>query len=74
MANKTKTNFFSLSILSSYVEAVDFSRFRFHRKRTASASTSLILYKYRLLAKKGIKVALKKLITKSGKDRLEIGC
>ena len=72
MANKTKTIFFSLSILSSYVEAVDFSRFRFHRKRTASAS--LILYEYRLLAKKGIKVALKKLITKSGKDRLEIGC
>ena len=44
----SRTNFFSLSILPSYVEvdAVDFSRFRFHRKRTAStasASTSLVL-------------------------------
>ena len=43
----SRTNFFSLSILPSYVEAeaVDFSRFRFHRKRTAStasASTSLL--------------------------------
>ena len=47
----SRTNFFSLSILPSYVEAeaVDFSRFRFrfrfHRKRTASAasaSTSLV--------------------------------
>ena len=42
-----RTNFFSLSILPSYVEAevVDFSRFRFHRKSTAStasASTSLL--------------------------------
>ena len=42
----SRTNFFSLSILPSYVEAeaVDFSRFCFHRKRTAStasASTSL---------------------------------
>ena len=44
-----RTNFFSSSILPSYVEAeaVEFSRFRvrFHRKRTAftaSASTSLI--------------------------------
>ena len=35
-----RTNSFSLSILPSYVkaEAVSFSRFRFHRKRTASAS------------------------------------
>ena len=34
----SRTNFFSLFILPSYVEveAVDFSRFRFHRKRTAS--------------------------------------
>ena len=41
----SRTNFFSLSILPSYVEAeaVEFSRFRFHRKRTAStASTSLV--------------------------------
>ena len=42
----SRTNFFSLSILPSYVEAeaVDFSRFRFrfHRKSTASASTSLV--------------------------------
>ena len=43
---ESRTNFFSLSILPSYVEAeaVDFSRFRFHRKSTAStasASTSL---------------------------------
>ena len=42
----SRTNFFSFSILPSYVEAeaVDFSRFRFHRKSTAStasASTSL---------------------------------
>ena len=42
----SRTNFFSLSILPFYVkaEAVDFSRFRFHRKSTAStasASTSL---------------------------------
>ena len=28
----SRTNFFSFSILPSYVEAVDFSRFRFHRK------------------------------------------
>ena len=36
----SRTNFFSLSILPSYVEAeaVDFSRFRFHTKSTASAS------------------------------------
>ena len=33
----SRTNFFSLSILPSYVEAVNFSRFRFHRKRTASS-------------------------------------
>ena len=35
----SRTNFFSLSILPSYVEAeaVDFSRFCFHRKRTASS-------------------------------------
>ena len=46
----SRTNFFSLSILPSYVEAeaVDFSRFRFrfHRKSTtstASASTSLFI-------------------------------
>ena len=46
----SRTNFFSLSILPSYVEAeaVDFSRFRFHRKSTAStasasASTSLVI-------------------------------
>ena len=43
----SRTNFFSLSILPSYVEAVDFWRFRFHRFRfqlplSASASTSLI--------------------------------
>ena len=41
----SRTNFFSFSILPSYVEAVDFSRFCFHRKRTAStasASTSLV--------------------------------
>ena len=31
----SRTNFFSLSILPSYAEAVDFSRFRFHRKSTA---------------------------------------
>ena len=35
----SRTNFFSLSILFSYVEAVEFSRFR--RKRTASASLSI---------------------------------
>ena len=36
----SRTNFFSLPILPSYVEAeaVDFSRFCFHRKRTASTS------------------------------------
>ena len=34
----SRTNFFSFSILPSYVEAVDFSCFRFHRKSTASAS------------------------------------
>ena len=43
----SRTNFFSLSILPSYLEAeaVDFSRFRFHRKipLPASASTSLIM-------------------------------
>ena len=35
----SRTNFFFLSILPSYVEAetVDFSRFRFHRKSTASS-------------------------------------
>ena len=33
----SRTNFFSPSILSFYAEAVDFSRFRFHRKRTASS-------------------------------------
>ena len=40
----SRTNFFSFSILPSYVEAeaVDFSRFRFcfHRKRTASTASS----------------------------------
>ena len=37
-----RTNFFSLSILPSYVEAeaVDFLRFRFHRKSTASTASS----------------------------------
>ena len=35
----SRTNFFSFSILSSYVEAVEFSCFCFHRKRTASASS-----------------------------------
>ena len=35
----SRTNFFSFSILPSYVEAeaVEFSSFRFHRKRTASS-------------------------------------
>ena len=39
----SRTNFCSFSIFPSYVEAVDFSRFRFrfHRKSTASASTFL---------------------------------
>ena len=39
----SRTNFFSLSILLSYVEAeaVNFSRFRFHRKSTASTSLSV---------------------------------
>ena len=37
----SRTNFFSPSILPSYVEAEEFSRFRFRRKRTASASTFL---------------------------------
>ena len=40
----SRTNLFSLSILPFYVEAVDFSRFCFHKKRTAStasASTTL---------------------------------
>ena len=38
----SRTNFFSLSILPSFVEAeaVDFSRFRFHRKRTASTASA----------------------------------
>ena len=38
----SRTNFFSLSILPSYVEAeaVDFSSFHFHRKRTASTASS----------------------------------
>ena len=36
----SRTNFFSFSILPSYAEAVDFSRFRFHRK--SSVSTSLL--------------------------------
>ena len=42
-----RTNFFSLSILLSYVEveAVDFSRFRFRTKSTASASTSPVKVK-----------------------------
>ena len=34
----SRTNFFSLSIPPSYAEAVDLSRFRFHRKSTASTS------------------------------------
>ena len=43
----SRTDFFSPSILPSYLEAeaIEFSRFRFHRKRiasTASASTSLV--------------------------------
>ena len=40
----SRTNFFSLSILPSYVEAeaVDFSRFRFHRKSTASSFQLLL--------------------------------
>ena len=33
----SRTNFFSPSIFPSYVEAVEFSRFRFHRKRTPSS-------------------------------------
>ena len=49
-----RTNFFSLSILPSYVEAeaVDFSRFRlrFHRKRTASASTSLVTQQQQIIS------------------------
>ena len=42
---ESKTNFISPSILPSYAEAVDFSRFhfRFHRKSTASASASLLI-------------------------------
>ena len=38
----SRTNFFSLSILPSYVEAeaVNFSRFRFHRKNTASTASA----------------------------------
>ena len=49
----SRTNFFSLSIPPSYVEAeaVDFSLFRFHRKSTAStasASTSLLVREKRL--------------------------
>ena len=38
----SRTNSFSLSILPSYVEAeaVDFSRFRFHRKSTASTASA----------------------------------
>ena len=40
----SRTNFFSLSILPSYVEAeaVDFSRFRFRFDRKRTASTSLV--------------------------------
>ena len=48
----SRTNFFSSSILPSYVEAeaVEFSHFRFHRKRTAStASASKIFSKSRQL-------------------------
>ena len=47
----SRTNFFSLSILPSYVEAeaVDFSRFRFHRKRTAStASASSFRFRFHI--------------------------
>ena len=38
----SRTNFFSFSIFPSYVEAeaVDFSRFRFHRKSTASTASA----------------------------------
>ena len=45
----SRTNFFSFSILPSYVkaEAVDFSRFRFHRKSTAS--TSLVMSRFLFL-------------------------
>ena len=57
----SRTNFFSFSILPSYVEAeaVDFSRFRFHKKGPlpplpASASTSLLtLDGYNLKLKRG---------------------
>ena len=52
----SRTNFFSPSILPSYekAEAVEFSRFRFHRKSTtstASASTSLLLTSTNILSK-----------------------
>ena len=36
----SRTNFFSPSILPSYVKAVEFSRFRFHRKRTTFTASS----------------------------------
>ena len=41
----SRTNFFSLSILPSNAEAVEFSRFRFHRKSTASTSLFSIILK-----------------------------
>ena len=47
----SRTNFFSLSILPSYVEAeaVDFSRFRFHSKSTAStASASSFRFRFHI--------------------------
>ena len=50
-AKDSRTNYFSLSILPSYVEAVEFSCFRFHRKRTASASTSCLTENNRFLLK-----------------------
>ena len=44
----SRTNFIPSSILPSYVEAeaVDFSRFRFHRKSTASTSLVKITIKF----------------------------
>ena len=46
----SRTNFFSFSILPSYVEAeaVEFSRFRFHRKRAASTA-SASSFRFRIL-------------------------
>ena len=39
----SRTNFFSPSIFPSYVEAVEFSRFRFHRKRIASTASLAVI-------------------------------